>query len=194
LSAAVRRRRRSLLNCGNRQRRRLPDPHQPPWQCASRPSLDGSPRPRGCWGPRRRALTFPPQTRYEALEPGSSPSAPSSRDWRSSGGSCGSFGARRGSAKARSHRGPARRASSSTDQSIVHRICDARCTGPLRRHIYTGLSTPGRSPCHWMDLMAFRSIQDRWYVIDPVTGRRMPSARHGRGLRYRPRYRGRRMQ
>ena len=37
--------------------------------------------------------------------------------------------------------------------------------------------------------MAFRSIQDRWYVIDPVTGRRVPSARHGRGLRYRARYR-----
>jgi len=37
--------------------------------------------------------------------------------------------------------------------------------------------------------MTFRSIQDRWYVIDPVTGRRRPSARHGRGLRYRARYR-----
>ena len=40
-----------------------------------------------------------------------------------------------------------------------------------------------------MELMTFRSIQDRWYVIDPATGRRMPSARHGRGLRYRARYR-----
>ena len=37
--------------------------------------------------------------------------------------------------------------------------------------------------------MAFRSIQDRWYVIDPGTGQRRPSARHGKGLRYRARYR-----
>ena len=37
--------------------------------------------------------------------------------------------------------------------------------------------------------MTFRSIQDRWYVLDPATGQRRPSARHGRGLRYRARYR-----
>lgn len=36
--------------------------------------------------------------------------------------------------------------------------------------------------------MAFRSIQDRWYVTDPATGKRVRSTRHGRGLRYRARY------
>ena len=36
--------------------------------------------------------------------------------------------------------------------------------------------------------MAFRSIQDRWYVTDPATGKRVPSARHGQGMRYRARY------
>ena len=35
--------------------------------------------------------------------------------------------------------------------------------------------------------MAFRSIQDRWYVTDPATGKRVPSARHGEGMRYRAR-------
>src|SRR3712207_3673292 len=37
-------------------------------------------------------------------------------------------------------------------------------------------------------LVAFRSIQDRWYVTDPSTGKRVPSARHGQGMRYRARY------
>ena len=36
--------------------------------------------------------------------------------------------------------------------------------------------------------MAFRSIQDRWYVTDPATGKRVPSARRGQGMRYRARY------
>jgi hypothetical protein len=36
--------------------------------------------------------------------------------------------------------------------------------------------------------VAFRSIQDRWYVTDPATGKRVPSARHGQGMRYRARY------
>ncbi len=36
--------------------------------------------------------------------------------------------------------------------------------------------------------MAFRSIQDRWYVTDPATGKRVSSARHGQGMRYRARY------
>src|SRR3954451_15871968 len=36
--------------------------------------------------------------------------------------------------------------------------------------------------------MAFRSIQDRWYVTDPATGKRVPSARYGQGMRYRARY------
>jgi hypothetical protein len=36
--------------------------------------------------------------------------------------------------------------------------------------------------------MTFRSIQDRWYVTDPVTGGRTPSDRHGKGMRYRARY------
>ncbi len=36
--------------------------------------------------------------------------------------------------------------------------------------------------------MAFRSIQDRWYVTDPATGKRVRSTRHGQGMRYRARY------
>ena len=36
--------------------------------------------------------------------------------------------------------------------------------------------------------MAFRSIQDRWYVTDPATGKRVQSPRYGRGMRYRARY------
>jgi hypothetical protein len=36
--------------------------------------------------------------------------------------------------------------------------------------------------------VAFRSIQDRWYVTDPTTGKRIPSTRHGQGMRYRARY------
>jgi integrase len=36
--------------------------------------------------------------------------------------------------------------------------------------------------------VAFRSIQDWWYVTDPATGKRVPSARRGQGMRYRARY------
>jgi hypothetical protein len=36
--------------------------------------------------------------------------------------------------------------------------------------------------------VTFRSIQDRWLVTDSATGQRVPSARHGEGMRYRARY------
>ena len=36
--------------------------------------------------------------------------------------------------------------------------------------------------------MAFRSIQDRWYVTDPATGKRVRSPRYGQGMRYRARF------
>lgn len=36
--------------------------------------------------------------------------------------------------------------------------------------------------------MTFRSIQDRWFATDSATGKRVPSARHEQGLRYRARY------
>jgi hypothetical protein len=36
--------------------------------------------------------------------------------------------------------------------------------------------------------VTFRSIQDRWFVTDSATGKRVPSARRGQGLRYRARY------
>lgn len=37
--------------------------------------------------------------------------------------------------------------------------------------------------------MASRSIDDRWFRVDEATGERIPSARYGKGLRYRARYR-----
>ena len=36
--------------------------------------------------------------------------------------------------------------------------------------------------------VTFRSVQDRWFVTDPVTGKRVPSARHGQEMRYRARF------
>lgn len=37
--------------------------------------------------------------------------------------------------------------------------------------------------------MASRSIDDRWFTVDRITGEKTPTPRHGRGLRYRARYR-----
>jgi len=37
--------------------------------------------------------------------------------------------------------------------------------------------------------MASRSIDDRWLIVDRNTGEKIPTPRHGRGLRYRARYR-----
>ena len=37
--------------------------------------------------------------------------------------------------------------------------------------------------------MASRSIDDRWFIVDRKTGEKIPTPRHGRGLRYRARYR-----
>ena len=37
--------------------------------------------------------------------------------------------------------------------------------------------------------MASRSIDDRWFIVDRKTGEKIPMPRHGRGLRYRARYR-----
>ncbi len=37
--------------------------------------------------------------------------------------------------------------------------------------------------------MASRSIDDRWFIVNRKTGEKIPTPRHGRGLRYRARYR-----
>ena len=37
--------------------------------------------------------------------------------------------------------------------------------------------------------MASRSIDDRWFIVDQKTGEKSPTPRHGKGLRYRARYR-----
>lgn len=37
--------------------------------------------------------------------------------------------------------------------------------------------------------MASKSIADRWYLLDKATGQRVPASRHGKGMRYRARYR-----
>jgi integrase len=49
--------------------------------------------------------------------------------------------------------------------------------GPIPRHSATGLE------------VTVASIQDRWRRKDPITGRLVPTAQDGQGLRYRPQFR-----